>query len=83
MESMRTLLECVGVEDAQEYRTHDLRRGHTQDMVESGANLAEILLAGEWGPRGFKPYVHEGILEANAVLQAHFDASDEEEAPVG
>ena len=36
------------VVDAMKLRTHDLRRGCTQDLVDSGASLVEILRAGEW-----------------------------------
>ena len=47
--SLRVVLKSVGVRCAGQYRTHDLRRGHAQDMLESGATLVEILRAGEWG----------------------------------
>ena len=37
---LRTMLEALGVEKWYEYRTHDLRRGHAQDLVDAGWNAA-------------------------------------------
>ena len=34
--TLRFILGQIGVERANDYRTHDLRRGHAQDLVESG-----------------------------------------------
>ena len=34
--TLRFILGQTGVERATDYRTHDLRRGHAQDLVESG-----------------------------------------------
>ena len=48
LKQLRTLLAALGVVEADSFRTHDLRRGHAQDMVESGAKLVEILRAGDW-----------------------------------
>ena len=45
---MRALLRVAGVLEAGKYATHDMRRGHTQDMVDSGCALVDILLAGDW-----------------------------------
>ena len=78
LQVMRATLHAVGVADAKSYGTHALRRGHAQDMLESGASLVEILLAGDWSSRAFKDYLHAGVLEAGAVLEAHCVASDEE-----
>ena len=46
--SLRAVLKAIGVEDSQNYRSHDLRRGHAQDMAEHGSSLYDILCAGEW-----------------------------------
>ncbi len=70
----------IGVAKAKEYRTHDLRRGHGQDLVESGATLAELLAAGEWRSNAFKAYLQEECLEAGAVMEAHYDDSSDDEA---
>ena len=39
LSTLRFILVQMGVEQASDYRTHDLRRGHAQDLVESGAPL--------------------------------------------
>ena len=45
---LRHMLETLGVPEAVHYRTHDLRRGHVEDLKLSGSGLMEILRAGEW-----------------------------------
>ena len=45
---MRKLLHRLGTVNAREYRTHDLRRGHSKDMKDKGSRVTEILRAGEW-----------------------------------
>ena len=77
---LRLLIDLIGVAKAKEYRTHDLRRGHGQDLVESGATLAELLAAGEWRSNAFKAYLQEECLEAGAVMEAHYDDSCDDEA---
>lgn len=37
--TLRFILGQIGVERATDYRTHDLRRGHAQDLVESGTEF--------------------------------------------
>jgi len=75
------MLHLVGVPDAAKHRTQDFRRGHNQDMLAAGSTLAEALLAGEWrSVSGWKPYVHGDTLEADAVMQAHYQESSEDEA---
>ena len=52
-----------------------------QDLIDSGATLAEILAAGQWRSPAFLVYADLGALEQGAVLQAHLDeesSSDEE-----
>lgn len=52
-----------------------------QDLIDSGATLAEILAAGQWRGPAFLVYADLGALEQGAVLQAHLDeesSSDEE-----
>ena len=41
------------------YRTHDLRRGHAEDMRRSGCTLAQILQAGQWRSAAFLKYLDE------------------------
>ena len=52
---LRALLHLLGVDDADGYGTHDMRRGHAEDLLERGAGLGEILRAGEWRLVGGTP----------------------------
>jgi hypothetical protein len=52
----RRLVE-MAVPHANEYWLHDFRRGHTQDLLDRGSNLAEILRAGEWRTPAFLCYL--------------------------
>ena len=45
---LREMLRVLRVPRANEHRGHDLRRGHSQDLVERGADLATLLAAGQW-----------------------------------
>ena len=77
---MRRLLALVGVQNVMAHRTHDLRRGHCQDLIESGATLVEVLRAGEWRSNAFMKYTDADRLEASAVMEAHhIDSSDDSE----
>ena len=75
---LRRRLGQLGVADASSYRAHDFRRGHAQDLRESGASLKEILTAGEWRSPAFLAYLDLESLEHDFVLQAHLDESDDE-----
>ena len=46
--NLRALLCLMKIDGANTYRSHDLRRGHAQDMAECGSSLLDILHAGEW-----------------------------------
>ncbi len=77
---LRVALGRLNVPRAKEYRTHDFRRGHAQDLAAAGADLASILAAGEWRSPAFLAYLSREELEGDAVLQAHLAESDDEEA---
>ena len=77
--TLRRYLCRLGVAEANIYRTHDFRRGHADDLRESGASLHEILLAGEWRGPAFMRYMNLVELEAGAVVQAHVDESSSED----
>ena len=68
--ALRCILHDLGTPEAAKYRTHDLRRGHAQDLRESGAPLVEILLAGQWRSPAFMQYLDIESLEEEAVLEA-------------
>ena len=74
--TLRLLLASVGVAQAGEYRTHDLRRGHALDLQLSGAPLYDILAAGDWKSPAFLQYLDRYQLEQDVVMQAHLDESD-------
>ena len=76
--TLRLLLASVGVAQAGEYRTHDLRRGHALDLQLSGAPLYDILAAGDWKSPAFLQYLDRYQLEQDVVMQAHLDESDHE-----
>ena len=78
LETLRFVLVQLGVKDAAQYRTHDLRRGHARDLQVSGAPLWEILAAGEWRSPAFLKYLDLHQLETDLVVQAHVEDSDGE-----
>ena len=59
---LRMLLHSVGVADAGEYRTHDLRRGHTKDMAEAGSSLKH---GRSWEPTCWNPAMRNPIMIRN------------------
>ena len=78
MEGLRTLLEGFGVPNARLYRTHDLRRGHAEDLRLGGATLGEILRAGDWKSPAFLHYLNQEQLELDRTVEAHLhDSSDD------
>ena len=42
--TLRIMLAAVGVKKAASFRTHDLRRGHAEDLRQSG-----VAVCGGWG----------------------------------
>ena len=76
---LRQVLQTLEVENALAYGTHAMRRGHAQDLLQSGAGLVQILRAGEWRSAAFKEYLHAEQLEAGAVMEAHYAGSGDEQ----
>ena len=75
------MLGTLGVPRATEYRSHDLRRGHYEDLRAQGKGLWEILVAaGVRSPKAPKPYLDPAQLELAAVMEAHL-APDSDEEP--
>ena len=72
------MLAVVGVAEADAYRTHDLRRGHAEDMLLNGATLAEILRAGDWRSPSFLFYLNVQQLEMERTVEAHLEDSSDE-----
>ena len=79
LNALREMLRLSNVPNASIYRTHDLRRGHCQDMVDNGSTVAEILRAGQWRSAAFLNYVDLDELERGAVMEAHMDESSSDD----
>ena len=77
---LRNRLETLGVPEALHYRTHDLRRGHAEDLKLSGSSLMEILRVGEWRSPAFLSYLNVSDLESAAVVAAHVNDESDEDA---
>ena len=73
---LRRLLAEAGVPEADKYTSHDLRRGHADDMRRGGATLGEILRAGDWRSPAFLAYLEKEQLEFDRVCEA-FDLVSE------
>ena len=73
---VRRLLAEAGVPEADKYTSHDLRRGHADDMRRGGATLGEILRAGDWRSPAFLAYLEKEQLEFDRVCEA-FDLVSE------
>ena len=74
--TLRMILKALSVDCADDYRTHDLRRGHALDLQLSGEPLWVILAAGDWRSPAFLAYLDKHQLEADLVMQAHLADSD-------
>ena len=69
LRELRALLEHLQVPDAHTYRTHDLRRGHAEDLRNNGATLGEILRAGEWKSPAFFTFLVQNQLELDFSIR--------------
>ena len=69
----------MGIDHANSYWLHDLRRGHAQDMVDNGGRLCDILRAGEWTSPAFTSYLNLEAVETAGVVEAHMAESDDDE----
>ncbi len=78
---LKNVLAAMGVANASEYRTHDCRRGHAEDLRVNGATLGEILRAGDWKSLFLLLYLDVEQLEMDRVAEAHdlYGSSDEED----
>ena len=70
---------ALGHRDAQSYNLHDLRKGHAQDMAESGSSIYQILGAKKWVSPAFIKYMDVSKFDCDAALQAHVLESDSDE----
>ena len=87
MLELRRVLGILGVDQAEIYRCHDIRRGHALDLQLAGSPLHEILAAGEWRSPAFLQYMDRHALERDTVHEAHgledaMDSDGDEEVVV-
>ena len=80
---LKSRLTRIGVTDADKYWLHDLRRGHAQYPVDGGGRVKDILAAGEWTSPKFTAYLDIEKMEAEAVVEAHVNESDNEDEDSG
>lgn len=80
---LRRALREIGLVHGGKYVSHDIRRGHAQDLLECDRPLVEILRAGDWRSAAFQKYLDMGYLEAAAVAAAHIGDSSEDDACTG
>ena len=74
--TLRRHLQSVGFTKVEEVTLHAFRRGHAQDMADSGSPLAEILGAGGWTSVAFAEYLQAHEIETKAVLETQLEESD-------
>ena len=79
LSKLRVMLKAIGVEKAECYRSHDIRRGHALDLQCAGAPLWQILEAGEWSSPAFLKYLDLQQLDTELVVQAHCGESDSDD----
>lgn len=80
-QDLKRRLFRLGIDCANFFWLHDLRRGHAQDMVDEGGRLCEILQAGQWKSPAFTKYLDLEAVEMQAAVEAHMaESEDEDEA---
>ena len=70
LDVLREILKRLDVPNAELYRTHDLRRGHTLDLQAAKASLQDMKKGGEWRSSAIASYLDLARLEADAVAEA-------------
>ena len=76
---LRLRLVTLGIASAQEFQLHDFRRGHTKDLQRAKEPLSKILAWAEWQKPTIFMYCDLETLERDAVIDAHFDDSADED----
>ena len=69
LSDLRVVMASIGAEKANLCRTRDLRRGHAQDIVDTGGAKAELLYKGDWSQKGssHQSYLDLMKLEAEVI----------------
>ena len=76
---VKDLVARIGVDDAQRYGTHALRRGMAQDILDCGGSLPALLHAGDWSSSAYLKYLRTSQTDDVAVAQAAIFLSDSDE----
>ena len=73
LQGMRAMLAALGVDQAALYRTHDLRRGHADDIRALGGNQHDLCKSGDRKPgsKGYLPYLWREQMAMELCHEAH------------
>jgi hypothetical protein len=80
---LKRMLQALDVPHAEEFITHDMRRGHAEDLRRGGATLGEILRAGDWKSPAFLHYLDAEQLDMDRIVEAHDLGSSDDEVGEG
>jgi len=75
---LHRILRVLKVPDAENYGTHDFRRGHADDMRRCGSTLAEILAAGQWKSSAFMNCINEADLQQEVAFAVAIESDVED-----
>ena len=78
---LRRCLHTIGVAEAASYSFHAFRRGLAHDLLIAKTPLRDVLAACDWRSNAFAWYMGRGEIDAEAVLAAAAELSDDD--PVG
>ena len=76
---LREHLGVLRVADALAHSLHDFRRGHARDLVGAGCTPKVLKERGDWVSPAFLKYLDISAMEAQVVLQAQIDDSEDED----
>ena len=76
---VKELAHLAGIEGAQLYGTHALRRVMAQDILDMGGSLPALLNAGDWASSAYLKYLRTSQTEDLAVAQAVMCLSDSDD----
>ena len=76
---VKELAAMAGIEGAQQFGTHSLRRGMAQDIMDMGGSLPTLLNAGDWASSAYLKYLRTSQTEDLAVAQAIMCLSESED----
>jgi hypothetical protein len=77
---LRATLCNIAVPNSELYGTHDFRRGHADDLRESGIPITRIVAMGGWSSEASLPaYLNMAELEMDTIFEAAIASDVEEE----